>query len=73
MTAARVATDKLNRRLLDMAVRGDRPRCSDPIDHNLWTSDDQRDRQIAVVWCAAFTGAKYTEEMSSARRSCVST
>jgi hypothetical protein len=29
--AARVATDQLNRRLLDMAIRGEGPRCSDPL------------------------------------------
>ena len=29
------ATEQLNRRLLT----GDRPRCSDPVDHQLWTSD----------------------------------
>jgi hypothetical protein len=46
------ATARLNIALITMAQCGDRPRCSDPLDHNLWTSDDQHDRQIAVAWCA---------------------
>jgi hypothetical protein len=46
------ATDLLNRRLLDMAVRGDRPRCSDPVDHARWTSEDQHDRDIAAQRCS---------------------
>ena len=44
------AAERLNLGLIDLAVRGDRPRCSDPVDHDLWTSDDQRDRAIAVQW-----------------------
>jgi hypothetical protein len=43
------AAERLNLGLIDLAVRGDRPRCSDPVDY-LWTSDDQRDRAIAVQW-----------------------
>lgn len=46
------ATALLDRALLAMAQRDERVRCSDPITHNMWTSDDQRDRQIAVAWCA---------------------
>jgi hypothetical protein len=45
------ATDLFNRRLLTMAQRGDRVRCSDPIDHARWTSDSDRDRAIAALWC----------------------
>jgi hypothetical protein len=45
------ATAQLNRRLLDLAQRGDRPRCSDPVHHTLWTSEDQHDREIAAAWC----------------------
>jgi hypothetical protein len=41
------ATQQLNRRLLT----GDRPRCSDPIDHQLWTSEHQQDRDLAAKWC----------------------
>ena len=44
------AAERLNLALIDLAVRGDRPRCSDPVDHDLWTSDDQRDRAIVVQW-----------------------
>jgi hypothetical protein len=45
-------TAKLNTALITMASRGDRPRCADPIDHQLWTSEDQHDRDIAAAWCA---------------------
>ena len=34
------ATEQLNRRLLT----GNRPRCSDPVDHQLWTSEHQAGR-----------------------------
>jgi hypothetical protein len=46
------ATEQLNRQLLT----GDRPRCSDPVDHALWTSEHQQDRDIAAAWCK---GCKY--------------
>jgi hypothetical protein len=45
------ATARVNLALITLAQQGDRPRCSDPIDHQRWTSDDQRDRQIAMAWC----------------------
>jgi hypothetical protein len=35
-----------------MAANGERPRCSDPVTREMWTSDDQHDRDIAVKWCA---------------------
>jgi hypothetical protein len=35
-----------------MAARGDRPRCADPVDHDLWTSESAEDRAIAVKHCA---------------------
>jgi hypothetical protein len=43
------ATNALHLQLIAMAQRGERPRCADPITHNLWTSDDQRDRTIAAL------------------------
>jgi hypothetical protein len=46
------ATARLNTALLTMAVQGERPRCSDPGDHQRWTSDNQHDRQMAMAWCA---------------------
>jgi hypothetical protein len=49
------ATDLFNRRLLDMAVRGDRLRCSDPVDHAMWTSEHAADRAIAALWCGGCT------------------
>jgi hypothetical protein len=50
--AMTTATARLNLALITLAQHHERPRCSDPVDHALWTSDDQRDRQIAVAWCA---------------------
>src|SRR5215212_2319709 len=44
------ATARLNLALITLAVRGERPRCADPITHAMWTSDDQHDRAIAVQW-----------------------
>jgi hypothetical protein len=44
-------TAKLNTALITMASQG-RPRCADPVDHQLWTSEDQHDRDIAAGWCA---------------------
>jgi hypothetical protein len=46
------ADHRLTMALIALAVRGERPRCSDPVDHALWTSDDQHDRAVAVQWCA---------------------
>jgi hypothetical protein len=46
------AEHRLTMALIALAVRGERPRCSDPVDHALWTSDDQHDRAVAVQWCA---------------------
>jgi hypothetical protein len=46
------ATARLNTALINLAVQGERVRCSDPVDHALWTSDDQRDGGVAVQWCA---------------------
>jgi hypothetical protein len=44
------AAERLTRALINLAVRGERPRCSDPVDHALWTSDDRRDRAVAIQW-----------------------
>jgi hypothetical protein len=49
------ATAKLNTALITMASQGSRPRCADPIDHQLWTSKDQHDRDIAATW---YTGCQ---------------
>ena len=37
--------------VISSAVRGERRRRADPITHEMWTSDEQRDRDIAVKWC----------------------
>jgi Transcription factor WhiB len=46
------ATARFHLALITLAQRGERVRCSDPVDHQRWTSDDHRDRQIAMAWCA---------------------
>jgi hypothetical protein len=56
------ATAKLNTALITMASRGGRPRCADPVDHALWTSEDQHDRDIAGVCGVAATAASDQEE-----------
>jgi hypothetical protein len=49
-TRGRAATERLNRALVDMASRGQRPRCSD-YGADLWTSDRLTDRQEAARLC----------------------
>jgi Transcription factor WhiB len=49
-TRGRAATERLNRALLEMASRGQRPRCSD-YGADLWTSDRLTDRQEAARLC----------------------
>jgi hypothetical protein len=48
------ATAKLDIALITMASQGSRPRCADPVDHQLWTSEEQHDRDIAAQWCSGF-------------------
>jgi Transcription factor WhiB len=45
------ATMALTRALITMAQRNERPRCSDPVDHERWTSEDAADREIAAACC----------------------
>jgi hypothetical protein len=45
------ATARFNTALITMALRGDRPRCSDPVTSGHWTAEDPADRAIAVKWC----------------------
>lgn len=47
------ARDRLDRALLDLAADGRRPRCGEPDDHGLWTSDDRAERARAARLCAA--------------------
>lgn len=49
MTTAR---ERLDLALLDLAARGRRPRCAEPADHHLWTSDDHDERARAARLCA---------------------
>jgi hypothetical protein len=49
MTTAR--TDALTLALLNLAARGERTHCSDPASHHLWTSEDERERAVAVMLC----------------------
>ena len=45
------ARDALDRALLDLAADGHRPRCGEPGDHELWTSEDRDDRRRAAELC----------------------
>ena len=45
------ATNLLNRALITLAAKGGRPRCADPVDHQLWTSASEHDRRLATTWC----------------------
>jgi hypothetical protein len=51
MTAARAATDQLTLALLNMAARGERTHCSDPTSHQLWLSEHEQERAVAVMLC----------------------
>lgn len=46
------ARDALDRALVDMAAKGDKPRCSWPDRAHLWTSEDHEDRARAARGCA---------------------
>lgn len=45
------ARDDLDRALLDLAANGRRPRCGEPADHHMWTSDDHDERARAAELC----------------------
>lgn len=45
------ARDRLDRALLDMAARGQRPPCGQPWGDGLWTSESHEDRARAAVLC----------------------
>lgn len=45
------ARDRLDRALLDLADRGGRPRCGEPADHLLWTSEKPDERARAAGMC----------------------
>ncbi|QOK24145.1 WhiB family transcriptional regulator [Janibacter indicus] len=45
------ARDALDRALLDLAADGRRPRCGEPADHLLWTSEDTDERARAAALC----------------------
>lgn len=47
------AREALDRALLDLAADGRRPRCGEPADHHLWTSDARDERARAARLCAA--------------------
>jgi hypothetical protein len=51
------ATATHNRALVTLAARGDRPRCSDPIDQAFWNSHHQHHRDIAACWRKAVPAA----------------
>lgn len=47
------ARDTLDRALVDLASRGERPRCGEPADRHLWVSDSPDERRRAARLCAA--------------------
>ena len=51
MTTDRQASDRLTIALLNAAVEGQRPHCSDPETHHLWLSEHERERQTAIMLC----------------------
>jgi len=50
--AAAAATQRLTHALLNLADQGGRPRCGEPATRDLWTSDAQAERALAVQHCA---------------------
>jgi hypothetical protein len=49
-TRGSLASDRLTRRLINLAQLGIRPRCSEPT-HGYWTSEHEPERRLAAVWC----------------------
>lgn len=47
------AQERLTLALVHLAADGGRPPCGDYNGHELWTSDDQHDREIAAARCSA--------------------
>lgn len=45
------AREALDRALLDLAADGRRPRCGEPADHLLWTSEKPDERARAAALC----------------------
>lgn len=46
------ASGPLTGALLQLAVTGCRPRCSDPETHGYWLSEAKAERDQAVAWCS---------------------
>lgn len=46
------ARERLDRALVDMASRGEKPRCAWPDRAHLWTSEEREERVRAVRGCA---------------------
>jgi hypothetical protein len=49
---AREAQARLTAALVRLAARGLRTHCSDPELHHYWTSEREKERRLAVRWCA---------------------
>jgi hypothetical protein len=49
--AARAASEKLTRALINAAAKGQRPPCGDPETHHLWLSEEAQERRLAKQWC----------------------
>ena len=44
-----IASDRLTRRLVDLARQGIRPRCGDGETSHYWTSECEAERQLAMA------------------------
>ena len=44
-------TTALTMALIALADEGQRPRCGDASDRDMWISDDAKDREQAAAWC----------------------
>lgn len=61
----RQASDRLTRRLIDLALRGVRPRCGDAETSHYWTSEHEGERKQAALWC---TGCEVLAECFAAAK-----
>jgi len=62
------ATAKLNTALITMASHGSRPRCADPVDHALWTSEDPAERAVPPPGASAAGCSPSTTKQREARK-----
>jgi Transcription factor WhiB len=64
----RIEGDLLTRALLDAAVAGLRPHCSDPPSRHLWLSEHEGERAEAVKLCSGCPVLAECDEAAEARQ-----